>query len=40
VAQWVKRLPNKLYDQSVEQQLRDPRGRALEPIYYADFIDF
>jgi hypothetical protein len=38
--QWVKRLPNNLYDQWIEKQRRDPRGHALEPIDYADFMDF
>ncbi|MBC2857539.1 Swt1 family HEPN domain-containing protein [Stappia sp. 28M-7] len=38
--QWVKRLPNSLYDQWIEKQRRDPRGDQLEPIDYADFMDF
>lgn len=38
--QWVKRLPNNLYDQWIEKQRRDPRGDQLEPIDYADFMDF
>jgi len=38
--QWVKRLPNNLYDQWIEKQRRDPRGDRLEPIDYADFMDF
>lgn len=38
--QWYKHLPNNLYDSWIEKQRRDPRGQALEPIDYADFMDF
>lgn len=38
--QWFKRLPNNLYDQWIEKQRHDPRGYTLEPIDYADFMDF